>query len=217
MLVSVQASVWGIVRTSSVVVMGGGVAGLATAVLLAHAGQRVTLLERDSLRSDGPAEGAPAWPRAGIPHFLQPHAFVPRRRSELRRNLPDVYAALFATSGSEVDTRPKLAGLTTAEDEELQYLAVRRPLIEWALRRAAVAEPALKTWPDSRVDGRWSTAAGSSAFASTALRSRRSWSSMRWVVVRRPLTGWRHTDQWRPARVERLCCHLLQPLLPLPP
>ena len=27
--------------------------------------------------------------RRGIPHFLQPHAFIPRGRAELRRTLPD--------------------------------------------------------------------------------------------------------------------------------
>src|SRR4051812_995343 len=81
-------------RAKSVVVMGGGVAGLATALLLAREGHRVTLIERDSLQSGGEAAAAPEWPRGGIPHFLQPHAFIPRGRSELRRHLPDVYAAL---------------------------------------------------------------------------------------------------------------------------
>jgi 2-polyprenyl-6-methoxyphenol hydroxylase-like FAD-dependent oxidoreductase len=133
--------------------MGGGVAGMATAVLLARAGQRVTLVERDSLRSDGPAEAATQWPRPGIPHFLQPHAFIPRGRSELRRHLPDVYAALLDAGAGEVDMRPKLGGPATGEDEELQYVAVRRPLIEWALRRAAASEPGLTIRSDSRVDG----------------------------------------------------------------
>jgi flavin-dependent dehydrogenase len=137
---------------SSVAVMGGGVAGLATAVLLARAGQRVTLIERDP-RQEGGAEAAPGWPRPGIPHFLQPHAFIPRGRSELRRNLPDVYAALLGGGAWEVDTRPKLGGPTTAEDEELQYVAVRRPLIEWALRQAAAAESGMTMRLGSRVDG----------------------------------------------------------------
>jgi 2-polyprenyl-6-methoxyphenol hydroxylase-like FAD-dependent oxidoreductase len=133
----------GSVGTRSVIVMGGGVAGLATGVLLARAGHRVTLIERDALDRDGAAEAAPEWPRPGISHFLQPHAFIPRGRSELRRHLPDVYHALLGAGAWEVDARPKLGGPATDADEELQYLAVRRPLIEWALRRAAAVEPRL--------------------------------------------------------------------------
>jgi 2-polyprenyl-6-methoxyphenol hydroxylase-like FAD-dependent oxidoreductase len=140
-------------RARSVVVMGGGVAGLAAAVLLAREGHRVTLIERDSLHSGGEAEAAPEWPRAGIPHFLQPHAFIPRGRSELRRHLPDVYAALLGAGAWEVDVRPKLGGAANDTDEELQYLAVRRPLIEWALRNAAAAEPGLRIRAGARING----------------------------------------------------------------
>jgi 2-polyprenyl-6-methoxyphenol hydroxylase-like FAD-dependent oxidoreductase len=137
----------------SVVVMGGGVAGLAAAVLLARKGHRVTLIERDQLWSDGAAEDAPEWSRPGIPHFLQPHAFIPRGRSELRQHLPDVYAALLDAGAWEVDVRPKLGGPATDADAELQYLAVRRPLIEWALRRAVAAEPGVTIRAGARPDG----------------------------------------------------------------
>jgi 2-polyprenyl-6-methoxyphenol hydroxylase-like FAD-dependent oxidoreductase len=133
--------------------MGGGVAGLAAALQLAREGHRVVLIERDELQSGGAAEGASEWPRAGIPHFLQPHAFIPRGRSELRQHLPDVYDALLDAGAREVDLRPKLGGPVTDADEELQYLAVRRPLIEWALRQAAAAEPGVTIRAGSRVDG----------------------------------------------------------------
>jgi 2-polyprenyl-6-methoxyphenol hydroxylase-like FAD-dependent oxidoreductase len=133
--------------------MGGGVAGLASAVVLARDGHQVTLVERDPFSCEGVAEAAAEWPRAGIPHFLQPHAFIPRGRRELRQQLPDVYTALLAAGAEEVDTRPKLGGAPIDEDEELQYLAVRRPLIEWALRQAAVAEPGLTVRADTRVKG----------------------------------------------------------------
>lgn len=49
--------------------------------------------------------------------------------------------------------RPKLGVPPTDADEELQYVAVRRPLIEWALRSAAIAEPTVTLRPGARVDG----------------------------------------------------------------
>ena len=124
----------------SIVVLGAGVAGMAAALLLARDGHRVTVLERDEL-AVGPPEDAPGWERQGIPHFRQPHAFIPRGRIELMRSFPEVYEEVLAAGGHDVDVRPKLPGPPRAEDEDLQYLAARRPLIEWALRRAIGREP----------------------------------------------------------------------------
>ena len=137
----------------SVLVLGAGVAGLATAVLLGRDGHRVTVVDRDDVPTTDDATTATTWPRSGVPHFHQPHAFIPRGRSELREHLPDVYHALLGAGAWVVDTRAKLGGLATDADEELQYLAVRRPLIEWALRRAALACPNVDVYASTRVDG----------------------------------------------------------------
>jgi 2-polyprenyl-6-methoxyphenol hydroxylase-like FAD-dependent oxidoreductase len=123
-----------------VTVLGGGVAGLSAAVMMARDGHRVTLVERDEF-DIGPAEDAPRWHRKGIPHFLQPHAFIPRGRAELREHLADVYTTLLEVGAYNVDIRPKIPGPARPGDEDLQYLAVRRPVIEWALRRAVRDEP----------------------------------------------------------------------------
>ena len=125
-----------------IVVLGAGVSGLATSLLLAREGHRVTLLERDGLAPGDPAD-AFAWERAGISHFHQPHAFIPRGRKELIDHLGDVYDSLIREGAYDVDVRPRIAGPSHAEDVDLQYLAVRRPLIEWALRKAVSEQPGI--------------------------------------------------------------------------
>jgi hypothetical protein len=101
------------------------------------------LIERDQVFAGKPLE-AFSWEREGIPHFLQPHAFIPRGRSELRAAFPDVYRALLDVGAWELDLRPKIRGQLESADEELAYLAARRPLIEWALRQAVLNEPAIR-------------------------------------------------------------------------
>src|SRR5690348_839718 len=138
--------------TSSVTVLGAGVAGLAAALLLARDGHRVTLVERDPLPLGAP-DDAPGWPRRGIPHFLQPHAFIPRGREELRRHVPDVYDGLLDAGAQEVDLRRKLPGEVRPEDEALHYLGARRPLLEWALRKAVTGEPGITVRDGEHVRG----------------------------------------------------------------
>lgn len=132
--------------------MGAGVAGLSAALVLARDGHRVTVVERDEF-DVGPAENAVRWGRQGIPHFLQPHALIPRARLELMRNLPDVYATLIAAGAHDVDLRRKLPGTPDPQDEDLQYLAVRRPMIEWALRRAVSQEARIEVRAGAQLTG----------------------------------------------------------------
>jgi 2-polyprenyl-6-methoxyphenol hydroxylase-like FAD-dependent oxidoreductase len=123
------------------VVAGGGVAGLAAALALARAGHHVVVLERDLVDPGGSPSDAFDLERGGIPHYFQPHAFLPRGRRLLEDWAPDVLDALVEAGADPQDLAAKLRGPREPGDEELVYLWVRRPVIEWALRRAAAAEP----------------------------------------------------------------------------
>ena len=128
--------------TLSAAVLGGGVSGLAATLALARAGHRVTLLERDEFVI-GDATESPEWPRRGIPHFLQAHSFTSRGRLELRELFPDVWQALLDNGADDIDLLRKLRGPRQPGDDDVRILGVRRPLIEWALRRAVLREPAV--------------------------------------------------------------------------
>jgi 2-polyprenyl-6-methoxyphenol hydroxylase-like FAD-dependent oxidoreductase len=135
------------------VVAGGGVAGLAASLAVARAGHEAVVLERDLVHSDGSPHGAFDVERRGIPHYFQPHAFLPRGRRLLSDWAPDVLEALLDAGADPQDVALKLRGPRRPDDEELVYLWVRRPVIEWALRRAAAAEPAIQIRAGVRVTG----------------------------------------------------------------
>lgn len=72
----------------NIVIVGGGMAGLLAALLLAHDGHRITVLERDD--TDVPAtadEAFDGWDRRGAPYACQSHAILAR----LRRILKNVH------------------------------------------------------------------------------------------------------------------------------
>jgi 2-polyprenyl-6-methoxyphenol hydroxylase-like FAD-dependent oxidoreductase len=135
------------------VVAGGGVAGLAAALGVARAGHTVVMLERDVVRPDGSPEDAFEVERRGIPHYLQPHAFLPRGRLVLAEWAPDVLSTLLDAGAHPQDLALKLHASRQSGDEEIVYLWVRRPVIEWALRRAVAAEPAVEIRSGTNVTG----------------------------------------------------------------
>ncbi len=135
------------------VVAGGGVAGLAAALAVARAGHEAVVVERDVVDPWAPPEAALALERRGIPHYLQPHTFLPRGRRELSDWAPDVLSALLDAGAHTQHLARELHGPPDRGDEDLVYLWVRRPIIEWALRRAVATEPAVEIRAGVRVTG----------------------------------------------------------------
>jgi len=132
---------WG--RMSRILVLGGGVVGLSTAMMLARQGHSVTVFEHDSEPLPGsPEEAWRAWERRGVTQFRQPHYLHPSVRHLLDAHLPDVQEALLrvgcvaldvlATMPASIDDRTPREG-----DERFITITGRRPAIEYAFARVA--------------------------------------------------------------------------------
>ncbi len=126
-----------------VVVIGGGVGGLAAALALGRAGHQVTVLERDPLPPTADAEETFAAERRGAPQVHQTHGFLARLQVEMRDHFPDVLADLLAAGGM---TMPMTANLGEPQpgDEDLKVIIVRRTTFEWVFRKAVVAQPGVE-------------------------------------------------------------------------
>src|SRR5262245_28227008 len=78
------------------IVVGGGVGGLGSALPLARAGHRVTLLERDPIPPAAAPGEAFRTERQGAPQSHQTHGFLARLQVLLRDRFPDVLDRLLA-------------------------------------------------------------------------------------------------------------------------
>src|ERR671928_1600501 len=92
------------------VVAGGGVAGLAAALAVVRAGHSAVVLERDAVQPGGLPDSAFAVDRRGIPHYFQPHAFLPRGRRLLAEWAADVLDTLVEVGADPQDLALKLHG-----------------------------------------------------------------------------------------------------------
>ena len=80
---------------AEIVAIGGGVAGLATGMLLAGDGHDVRLLERDPQPPPpDPDDAWAAWERRGVNQFRMVHYFLARFRQVLDAEQPAVARAL---------------------------------------------------------------------------------------------------------------------------
>lgn len=141
-------------RTSDpqdIAVVGGGMAGMLAALLLARDGHRLTVYERDDTDLPRTADEAfSTWDRQGAPHARQSHALLARLRRTLYERAPDVLAALAAEGAAELTVDkilpPEMEDRAPRPgDDELVLWCCRRLTIEWVLRRVVTSEPGV-TW-----------------------------------------------------------------------
>ena len=128
---------------AKVVVLGGGVVGLCTGMLLADRGYDVTVLERD----DAPVPGSPddawqAWDRPGVAQFRQPHYLHPAGARILEAQLPDVWESLAHAQlarFSSLDIMPPFISDRSPRDGDERFVTLtgRRPVLEYAVASVA--------------------------------------------------------------------------------
>jgi 2-polyprenyl-6-methoxyphenol hydroxylase-like FAD-dependent oxidoreductase len=142
-----------------IAIVGGSVAGLGAAHLLARDGHDVIVLERDATPLPAtPAEAFERWDRRGAPQVRHSHAFLARLRNLLRDRAPDLLQALLASGAAELrygDFLPEtmLDRAPRPGDEDLVMLACRRVTFEWVLRKEALRLPHVELRDGAEVRG----------------------------------------------------------------
>jgi flavin-dependent dehydrogenase len=141
-----------------IAVLGAGVVGLTTAMLLGKDGHDVVVVERDPTEPDGDPDALwSGWERRGVNQFRLLHYFQPAFRDRLERELPDVVAALDAAGALRHNVMAlvpeEFSGGFRAGDEQYEALTARRPVTEAVLARIAAATSGAEIRRGLAIDG----------------------------------------------------------------
>ena len=133
---------------AKIVVVGGGICGLGSAMMAARRGHEVTVLERNPEEPPETIEKAwDAWDRSGVAQFRMGHWFMARWLNIVKEELPDLIPQLDAvarcvsTSRSTRCPRPSPTARRREDDDQFDVVTGRRPVFEWVVARAAAKEP----------------------------------------------------------------------------
>jgi 2-polyprenyl-6-methoxyphenol hydroxylase-like FAD-dependent oxidoreductase len=143
-----------------IVIVGGSIAGLATALALSRAGQEVVVLERDAPPPPGsPQELFTTWRRRGVPQLRHSHGFLARLRNLLRDRYPDLLEALLAEGAQEQTIGGSLPPVLAPhyqpapDDDDLTSLLCRRTTFERVLYAYVSEQPRISLQSRVKVHG----------------------------------------------------------------
>jgi 2-polyprenyl-6-methoxyphenol hydroxylase-like FAD-dependent oxidoreductase len=128
-----------------IVMAGGGIAALTTAMLLAGDGHEVTVLERDPATPPSPEAAWDEWRRRFVAQFRLPHLFLSRFRTEVDRELPRLAEALDRAGALRFNplalAPPEAIGGFREADRAYEMLTGRRAVMEAVIAAEAQAAP----------------------------------------------------------------------------
>jgi 2-polyprenyl-6-methoxyphenol hydroxylase-like FAD-dependent oxidoreductase len=202
------------IRCDKAVVLGGSIAGLLAARVLADHANSVVIIERDESGADETqvesiAGGAGDTARAGVPQGLQVHTLLPGGRAQLERWFPGLTRE--AQEGGAVESGPD--GVAAYTDDTRQVptensvlLTASRPYMEALIRRETLALHNVRTvvghatglvYEDGAVTGaRYRTAGGERVESSDFLVDAMGRASR--------LPDWLEQDDWERPELERM-------------
>jgi 2-polyprenyl-6-methoxyphenol hydroxylase-like FAD-dependent oxidoreductase len=146
--------------TERVVIIGGGIGGLAVALALGRTKRELVIVERDPEPPEiAPEDAFERWARPGVPQFRHAHILLARLQTMVRDQHPELLAELLA-AGCELSTftdalpAPHLPGYRPLPgDEDLLHLWGRRATFEYVLRRHVGRMSNVRFVHSARVDG----------------------------------------------------------------
>ena len=130
---------------AQIIILGAGLGGLSTAMVLARDGHEITVLERDPAEPPPAAQAWDDWSRRGVNQFRLPHFMLARWRTLMAQELPEALDAVRAAGGAVVNPvalMPEaLRGPIRPTDEQFETVTARRPVLEAAIATVAANTP----------------------------------------------------------------------------
>jgi 2-polyprenyl-6-methoxyphenol hydroxylase-like FAD-dependent oxidoreductase len=125
-----------------IVVVGSGVVGLGTAMMLAADGHEVTCLERDPEPPPADFEAAwDSWDRKGVNQFRLLHSFLSRYRHIVAAELPELLVRLESAgalcANVVLDAPEFVTGGPQPGDDRFSMITGRRAMMEWVVAEHA--------------------------------------------------------------------------------
>jgi len=140
-----------VIKNRHAVVLGGSLAGLLAARVLADHFEKVTLIERDPY---------PTYPEArrGTPQANHVHALLLRGRQILEQLFPGLQDEMIAAGAPLVDMAQDMAWFTPAGwgvrfPSDLKVLAFTRPVLDFYVRQRLGLNPRIKIMDNTHVPG----------------------------------------------------------------